>query len=137
MTDWKLKYLKYKNKYLNLNNSNDAHQIINSYNQTGGTTNNNYEELKQKLYNVIRNPAKDPVNNKTLYDYFVEYYNKYYQLKIDKYNELKSVRETNNENILRLTTINKENLVNRLIKWVVTMILMYLVFLLKILMIIF
>ena len=114
MTDWKLKYLKYKNKYLNLNNSNDAHQIINSYNQTGGTTNNNYEELKQKLYNVIRNPAKDPVNNKTLYDYFVEYYNKYYQLKIDKYNELKSVRETNNENILRLTTINKENLVNSL-----------------------
>jgi len=102
METYKKKYFKYKTKYLNSSNK----LIINNFNHKGGTTNSDYESLKNLLIQTVTDP--------TNYQTFVSNFTTYYDYKITKYQELKTLKKANNDRILKLTIQNKNNLINSL-----------------------
>ncbi len=73
LDNYKKKYFKYKAKYLNSSNK----LIINNFNHKGGTTNSDYESLKNLLIQTVTDP--------TNYQTFVSNFTTYYDYKITKY----------------------------------------------------
>lgn len=102
LDNYKRKYFKYKAKYLNSSNK----LIINNFNHKGGTTNDDYATVRQLLLDTVTEP--------TNYQTFVANFTTYYDYKITKYQELKTLKKANNDRILKLTIQNKNNLINSL-----------------------